>query len=316
VGPRRHGPPALTLREAWRAAGRDEELRRRLRRRFGGAIDSWLEELPDVLGDLAARWRLELDALIPRGSMSAVARCRVRDGPAAVLKLSPDRERLAAEARVLAAWDTPHVPAVLEEDEGVGALLLEAVEPGTALDEARGYPPIERLGELMRSLHAGGVPASHRPVAARVAYLFDSGRKHYERAPQLVELVPKEVYERGRDLALRLAEDAPTEVLLHGDLTPVNVLDGGAERGLVAVDPAPCVGDPAFDAVDLVLWRVEDAAALAARADRLAAAMGADPQRLLAWCAAFAGMTALEAAENGTATTGQLETYVDLAGRA
>jgi streptomycin 6-kinase len=31
-------------------------------------------------------------------------------------------------------------------------------------------------------------------------------------------------------------------------LTPSSILDGGAERGLVAIDPAPCLGDPAFDA--------------------------------------------------------------------
>jgi streptomycin 6-kinase len=44
--------------------------------------------------------------------------------------------------------------------------------------------------------------------------------------------------------------------VLHGDLTPSNILDGGAERGLVAMDPAPCLGDAAFDAVDLILWCV------------------------------------------------------------
>ncbi|OUC96640.1 hypothetical protein CA984_14275 [Streptosporangium minutum] len=40
--------------------------------------------------------------------------------------------------------------------------------------------------------------------------------------------------------------------LVHGDLHPGNVLDGGP-RGLVVIDPRPCVGDPAFDAVDWVL---------------------------------------------------------------
>ena len=43
--------------------------------------------------------------------------------------------------------------------------------------------------------------------------------------------------------------------MLHGDLTPGNILDGGTERRLVAIDPAPCLGDAAFDAVDLILWQ-------------------------------------------------------------
>jgi streptomycin 6-kinase len=93
-------------------------------------------------------------------------------------------------------------------------------------------------------------------------------------------------------------------------------LDGGEARGLVAIDPAPCIGDPAFDAIDLVLWQAENLATVRSRAERLAAAIGADAGRLLAWCSAFAGMTALETAENGAGSPAQLETYVGLAARA
>jgi streptomycin 6-kinase len=107
------------------------------------------------------------------------------------------------------------------------------------------------------------------------------------------------VYERGRRLALRLAADTSQQALLHGDLTPANVLDGGAERGLVAIDPAPCLGDPAFDAVDLVFWRADAADTIAARAEQLASAIGVDAKRLLDWCIAFAGMVALELGEAG-----------------
>ncbi len=72
----------------------DEELRQRLGRRFGSAIDAWFDELPGVLVDLAERWDVEWGALIQRGSMSVVIRCRAADGRPAVLKLSPERERL------------------------------------------------------------------------------------------------------------------------------------------------------------------------------------------------------------------------------
>jgi len=90
------------------------------------------------------------------------------------------------------------------------------------------------------------------------------------------------------------------------------VLDG-AKRGLVAVDPSPCLGDAAFDAVDLVFWRAEDGAAIASRSDALATAIGADPERLLAWCAVFAGMVALELAESSRGTPKLLDSLVALA---
>src|SRR5881409_1472290 len=214
----------------------DEELRLRLGRRFGSAVDAWFDALPAVLGDLAERWDIEWGALIQRGNMSVVIRCRTADGRPAVLKASPERERLAHEAAALASWKTRHVPAVLAVDESVGALLIEAIEPGTPLVESAAYPRLENLVALLTSLHEDGVPDPlYRPVADHIAYLFDSGRKNYEKRPDLAELIPPELYARGRQLAMRLAADGAPTVLLHGDLTPVNVLDGGAERGLVAI---------------------------------------------------------------------------------
>ena len=44
------------------------------------------------------------------------------------------------------------------------------------------YPRLDSLAALMTSLPADGVPdPSYRPVAERVAYLFQAGRKNYER---------------------------------------------------------------------------------------------------------------------------------------
>lgn len=259
----------------------------------------WFDELPAVLSDLAKRWQIELGAHIPRGSMSVVIHCQMADGRRAVLKVSPDRTRLANEAAAIDGWTTAHTPAVLAVDESAGALLLEAVEPGVPLVDSTTYPSVESVAELLTSLHETGVPApSYPPLAHRIAYLFESGTKPYARHPELSELIPPELYERGRLLANRLVEQVAPTALLHGDLTPSNILDGGSERGLVAIDPAPCLGDDlAFDAVDLLLWQAEDVEMIAARADRLAPALGVDAGRLLDWCTAFACMTALELAE-------------------
>ena len=266
----------------------DPGARRRLTARFGGDSEAWFDRLPGLLTALAQRWQLELGSPIPRGSMSVVVRCRMADGRPAVLKASPGRARLAFEAAALQGWHTVHSPAVLALDERLGAMLMEAIEPGTPLVVSSTYPGVERIAELLRALH---------------------------RHPQVEAVVPPDLYERGRALATRLARhDLPT-VLLHGDLTPSNVLDGGAERGLVAIDPAPCLGDAAFDAVDLILWQADDLETIQARAERLAAATGMEARRLLAWCAAFAGMSALEMASQG-APAARIEALLRLASRA
>lgn len=275
----------------------DVGVRQRLTARFGSEVEAWLDELPGLLTTLAERWRFELGSPIPRGSVSAVFRCRMAGGRPAVLKTSPDRARLAFEAAALEVWNTVHTPAVITLDEQLAALLLEAIEPGTPLIVSGAYPAAERLAELLNSLHGSGDPdGSYPTVEQRVGYLFDSSAKLYERHPELIALVPPDLYRRGRERAIRLARHDVPIVMLHGDLTPSNILDGGAERGLVAIDPAPCLGDAAFDAVDLVLWQADDLQTIETRAERLAVATGMDAERLLRWVVAFAAMSALEMA--------------------
>jgi streptomycin 6-kinase len=295
----------------------DDGVRQRLTARFGTEIGTWLEELPRVLGALEERWQVEWGSLIARGSMSVVIRCALADGRAAVLKVSPDRARLATEAAALAGWTTVHTPSVLAVDESVGALLIEAIEPGTPLVESLVYPSAESTADLLTSLHANGAPdPSFPPLADRVEHLFHSGAKPYKRHPELMEVVPLELYERGRELATRLAESVPPTGLLHGDLTPSNILDGGAQRGLIAIDPAPCLSeDLAFDAIDLLLWQADDEEMIVARIELLAHAIGANSDHLLEWCTAFAAMTALELAESPDASADHIQTQLALAAR-
>jgi len=149
--------------DAIRVPELDEQLCRRLARRFGPAIEEWLDGLPPVLAGLAKRWHLVFESLIQRGTVSVVIRCRTADARSAVLKISPDRRRIADEARALARWHTAHVPDVLAVDESHGALLIEAIEAGTALVESGAYPCLETLGQLVQALHReGGHQASRR----------------------------------------------------------------------------------------------------------------------------------------------------------
>jgi streptomycin 6-kinase len=129
--------------------------------------------------------------------------------------------------------------------------------------------------------------------------LFAAWARERQSDPNQVALVPHELFDRGRRLALRLADEPSPTVLLHGDFTPVNILDGGRRRGLVAIDPCPTLGDPAFDAIDLIFWQAGDLDTISRRAELLASAIGVDATRLLDWCIAFAGMAAADLAGTG-----------------
>jgi hypothetical protein len=100
--------------------GIDAGARRRLAARLGSEVEAWFDELPGVLTVLAERWQFEFGAPIPRGSVSAVFRCRMADGRRPVLKARPDRARLAFEAAALDAWHTVHTHTVIALDEQLG----------------------------------------------------------------------------------------------------------------------------------------------------------------------------------------------------
>lgn len=199
--------------------------RARLVRRFGDGVTAWIDALPRLVATLADRWDLTVVEHLPGGT-SATFRCTT-----AVLKLTPDHDLAAAEARALTAWSgTPAAVGLLDTDLARGALLLELLDPGTpAPDPARVLP----------ELHIPA-PDGFPPLSARVDFLFET-------------LLPRRTgayHAAEHRLARALAADPVTPVLLHGDLHPGNVLRG--PRGPVAIDPRACVGDPAFDWTDLV----------------------------------------------------------------
>ena len=277
-----------------------DEARQRLVRRFGDGVQAWMDELPARLVVLRERWSLELESVLPKGSMSVVLRCRTGQGRSALLKICPDRDRVAQEIAVLTHWSTSHVPTVLETDTSMGALLMEEIEPGTSLQESGTYPALGDVARILTALHTQ--PALERAFPSlpdRITYLFAGWARERQNDPAQLALIPDDLLERGRRLALRLAGEPSRTVLLHGDFTPVNILDGGAGRGLVAIDPCPTFGDPAFDAIDLVFWQAGDLDTIVRRAEVLGPAVDVDRNRLLDWCTAFAAMAVADIAGTG-----------------
>jgi streptomycin 6-kinase len=234
----------------------------RLVTRYGPGVLDWVEALPGLVGSLASRWGLRVVRPLP-GASSHTLLCS-RDGVPVVLKLLPDPSVAAEEHAALRAWaSSPRVVDVLDADLGLGALLLEGLVPG----DPASYGP--GMVEVLRGVHVAP-PEGFPPLWRRVDFVFEL----------LARRRPGD-HAAGHAAASALARDRVRPALLHGDLHLDNVLDAGA-RGLVAIDPRPCVGDPASDAVDFAFA----APSLAEGVQALSAAVDGD--RLMAWCEAFA----------------------------
>jgi streptomycin 6-kinase len=270
-----------------------EAVRVRLSRRFGPGVAGWCAGLPALADHLAARWGLRLGPAWPKGGTSVVLPCESRRGEQLVLKLTPDLSIAADEATALDTWmGCRHVVGLRDADLDRGALLLERVRPGTRLaDEPDPWPLAEVapvLSQLWRKppeLDGGsGLPS----LRDRAEFVFEVTRRRLDRHPAVAARVPPALVEGSQRRAGALAGEGPVRVL-HGDLHAGNVLRSGDGHGLVAIDPRPCLGDPAFDAVDWVLADAGSEHAVRQRIGWLAGRVdGLDPDRAWAWCQATA----------------------------
>jgi aminoglycoside phosphotransferase (APT) family kinase protein len=173
------------------------------------------------------------------------------------------------------------VPRLLGHDVEGGLFVMEFLDPARyrlwkeELRQGRADPPVARaVGERLAAIHAG--TAGRADIAARFPtdaifhairlepYLEAAARAHPDRAEAL--------------LALARATAGTRRALVHGDVSPKNILLG--PRGPVFLD-AECAwyGDPAFDLAFCLnhlmlkcLWAPAAAAALLGCFDALAAA--------------------------------------------
>ena len=283
----------------------DEAARRRLVERFGPRAVGWCDNLPALVERLGQRWGVETVRAVSNGNTACVFVCKRRGGEAAVLKLSPDRALVAAEASALRAFGASgRVPEVLRFDGEVGALLMEAVAPGTMLADEGAEVRQEGIVALVRALHVApdeNAMAGFPPLVELVEFFFGFWGSQ-SRKPEAAA-IPRGLLERSLATACELAARLGPRVLLHGDLHPRNVLDGGSGRGYVAIDPRACVGDPAFDLIDWVFRGGGDKAALVRRAERLADGAGLDPESLRRWCGCTAVLDAVSRLVRGDRST-------------
>lgn len=226
--------------------------------------------LLERLQEIADTWSLKLGEELPGGGLACCVEATTADGGEAVLKLWPPWARGADELSALRAWGGCGAPAVLRADEEAGIVLLERIRPGTPAADA---DPSD-VAEVLRSLHVAppdGLPSLEVVVRRRLEQA--AGRVT---GPRLAW---------ARSALERLLADAPAPLLLHGSFDATTLVRC-ARRGLCAIDPKPCAGDPAYDAASWI--HGSGRPGRRARFDALADATGLDRSRLRDWCGVVA----------------------------
>jgi streptomycin 6-kinase len=270
-------------------------------RRLGRVGRQWLDELPSVVAGLADRWGLEIGS--PFGlSYGYVVHARRRDGTPVVLKIQVPDDEVRGEIVALRLYDGRGACRLLDLDESLRALLLEAVVPGSLLvalaeqdDQAATVAGARLMRDLWRPIP---VDVELKPISGWFADAFAAYRQEYGPAGP----IPRDFFERGQQVATELLGSAEHAVLLHGDFHHFNVLKD-AGRGWLAIDPKGVEGDPGYDAGPFLLNPDapvgKTGAELARRLDILAVELEYDRARLRDWGIAHALLSACWSAERG-----------------
>lgn len=247
--------------------------------RLGEAGRAWVEQLPGVLTELAARWELDLGRGLPGGSASYVVAASTPDGQQRVLKVpTPDLAGEESVARVLAAADGRGHVRLHAHDPASGALLLERL--GEQLERVPLAPEdkIVALCDTLALAWTVDLPGNAEPPGpsgktgqpgadgAEPAHPSGTtgrldGGETVDRAVELAEQVRELDQRLGRptdpavlraalEHAERLSGWVGPTVVVHGDPHPANALRApdGRGSGWVLVDPDGFRCDPAYDA--------------------------------------------------------------------
>lgn len=219
-----------------------------------------------MLDSYAARWELALGELMAGGRLSACVAARDAGGLEVVLKVPTVAAAGIRELRALRRWSGCPVPAVVRADEDTGVFAMGRIRPGT---DAGDDDP-RAAAALLHRLHAVPAPGPGDGFPPLQELLRDRLR----RCAQRLALPGNDTGRRLHDRAAALLHGAPAPpvhapVLVHGDFQPKNLLRGPG-GSLHAIDPLPCLGDPAFDAAT---WCVlsSSPAPIAERVDAMAA---------------------------------------------
>jgi streptomycin 6-kinase len=276
-----------------------EEFQRTNRELHGRMGVEWLDRLPATLDECARRWSLVVGEAFEPLSYNYVARATRAGGEKVVLKVGFPCRELRTEEEALGLFDGRGCVRLLDSDMGLGALLLERLEPGTALavlaDEERDEEATRAAAGVMRELWRPA-PAGHGfPSVADWAAGLKKMRARF--GGGCGPLPPALVLE-AEGLLRELFDSSGAPVLLHGDLHHGNILDAGRGRWL-AIDPKGLVGEPAYEAGALLrnplpqLLRMRrPLEALRRRVEVFAAALGVDRERVRGWGVAQAVLSA------------------------
>jgi streptomycin 6-kinase len=258
-----------------------------------------------TLPEFPARWRLRAPTLLTETFSSRIWKVRLSAGADAIVKdLKPfdDVEDELRGAHYLAWRDGRGAVRLIDREsnfmllEYAGERHLRAVLDREG-DDAATEIAASVLGELTAPSDQP-FPADLQPLRARFESLFSKAAA--DRAIGRTGL-----YAEAAEIAERLVAEPRRLCPLHGDLHHDNIIEG--PRGWLAIDPKGVLGDPAFDAANMLYNPLErddlclDPKRITHMAGVFARVLHVEPRHILDHAIAYGCLSAAWHAADGNA---------------
>lgn len=230
-------------------------LRNKILRFFGPQGEQWLDKLPGLLEECTAKWKLTQCRESEVMSYNYVCFAYSPDYGEVALKIGIPHPELITEMTALNLYAGRNICRCFEQDEVLGAMLLERIIPGIDLTEiACSQERIQAAAELVSKLPIPleqdyGLP-SWSELAERT---FGRLRAENTCGEKMLRLV-----DRAEELIMQLESSGRPKILLHGDLNHWNILK--SETGWKAIDPKGQIGVACMEAGRFMLNELELAA--------------------------------------------------------
>jgi streptomycin 6-kinase len=256
----------------------------------------WLASLPELISRCAECWSLTVMPPFEALSFNYVAPALREDGTPVVLKLGVPHPELETEIEALKIFDGDGIARLLESDLGLGAFLIERLEPGATLlsiedDEEATIIAAGVMRNLWKPIAEGHpFPTAERWSLGlgRLRTTFDGGTGPFSAA----------LVERAESLFAELLDSMGEPVLIHGDLHHENILcnpgDASSQNNerepWLAIDPKGLVAEREYEVGALLrnplpqLLNTPDLERVTARrVALLSEELGFDRERIVGW---------------------------------
>ncbi|MBA3660932.1 MAG: phosphotransferase [Gammaproteobacteria bacterium] len=261
-----------------------DTLKQNITHIYGKRGEKWIANLPVTIEMLAHHWLLSQITPVNNMTYNYVAKAIKDTEQPVILKISCNKQSMAAEQQALLYFNGQGSIKLLDENENYHALLLQQALPGNTLKSL--YPMqipfvMDCYVDTMQKLHAKRLP----------------DQRHYLHISEWLKSIdqlkpnhpcPSHLLKKAIVLKNALLASMTTAIFLHGDLHHDNILKN--DNHWLAIDPKGIIGEPEFEVAAFDFMYVQELAGQAdvknifeSRINLLAQKANLNAQRIKDW---------------------------------